>query len=415
MQPNVSRSRIFFFVIHWILILAGLVLLGLGWSLHYMDLNAADRIFVLETHVSLGLTLAFLLLIQCLIMGIARPLALDKAERAWRRSLQNIAIAFIYIAMALLIGSGYLERVFAGAPVSFWTLPLPAWATPDPGLDAWARTIHTISAYVLAGLIGVNAILGGLGLFESAAPPEALPEPLPQDEMPLPEAQEVPPPVPAAQMPIPAEVSRPAPVPSQTEIDEAREVLARKHVQGLASNLRIFGWINFWVQFVLALVAVLLLTFATSGHAFSPGKFGEAIYFAWYGFALLILSIGISLYYVKAGGRVVAKPLVFLNHENSRAFWFLLVGLLVSGFGVLISFAGLTMSITVLVVKAIAFPPGIAITDPQNMIRALDIFVLILNFILVIGHFVALVSILWLGMRASKVRLDYLTLSKLPA
>lgn len=415
MQPNVLRSRLLFFLIHGILILAGLILLGLGWSIHHMDLMAADRNFVLELHVSLGLTIGVLLLIQCLVMLIVRPLALHKAERDWRRIFQNISIVFIYIALAALIGSGYFERALAGAPVSFWTLPLPAFGTPDPGLAAWARIVHEITAYAWAGLVGIQVILAGLGLFKSAAPHGTRSPALPQDEASLPEAQEAPLPLPVAQTPIPDEASRPAPVPPPPALDQARDLLARKQAQGLSANLSIFGWINFWVQFVLALVAVLLLTFATSGHAFSPTKFGDSIYFAWYGFALLILSIGMSLYYVKVSKKVIEKPKIFLNHENSRAFWFLFLGLIISGLGVFISFAGVTMSITVLVVKAISYPPGVAIIDPQNMIRALDIFVLILNFILLLAHFVALVSTLWLGLRASKVRLDYLVLPKLSA
>ena len=50
--------------------------------------------------------------------------------------------------------------------------------------------------------------------------------------------------------------------------------------QGLAKNLRLFGWIEFWLQVVFAVFTALLLEFATSGRAFSPGAagFGDAIY-----------------------------------------------------------------------------------------------------------------------------------------
>lgn len=79
----------------------------------------------------------------------------------------------------------------------------------------------------------------------------------------------------------------------------------------------------------------------------------------------------------------------------------MLIGLL----GVFISFFGVALSIVLLIVKTISQPPGIAITEPKNIIRALDVFVLIVNFLLLIAHFIGTVIVLWLGIYASRARL----------
>ena len=50
----------------------------------------------------------------------------------------------------------------------------------------------------------------------------------------------------------------------------------------LAGQMRLLGWIKFWIQFVLAFLSALLLQFATSGRALSAAKagIGDAIYWS---------------------------------------------------------------------------------------------------------------------------------------
>ena len=41
-----------------------------------------------------------------------------------------------------------------------------------------------------------------------------------------------------------------------------------------------------------------------------------------------------------------------------------------------------------LIAKTVSQPPGIAITDPTKIIRALDVFVLLMSFLLLMAHFI---------------------------
>ncbi|HEX3496240.1 MAG TPA: cytochrome b/b6 domain-containing protein, partial [Methylocella sp.] len=60
MPSNVARYSFVFILIHWVLVLMGFVLLGLGWYIQYMPPPPQARSFLLNLHMSLGLTSAIL-------------------------------------------------------------------------------------------------------------------------------------------------------------------------------------------------------------------------------------------------------------------------------------------------------------------------------------------------------------------
>ncbi|MBI5011437.1 MAG: DUF3611 family protein [Methylocystis sp.] len=49
-------------------------------------------------------------------------------------------------------------------------------------------------------------------------------------------------------------------------------------------------------------------------------------------------------------------------------------------------------------------PPGIAITDPDRIVRALDVFILMANFNLLLANFIGAGAAVWLSMQALKAR-----------
>jgi hypothetical protein len=52
--------------------------------------------------------------------------------------------------------------------------------------------------------------------------------------------------------------------------------------------------------------------------------------------------------------------------------------------------------VSVLVAKAVSQPPGVAITDPNKIIRALDVFIVVANINGIAAHFVGTVASIWL-------------------
>jgi hypothetical protein len=184
---------------------------------------------------------------------------------------------------------------------------------------------------------------------------------------------------------------------------------------GLAGQMRLLGWIQFWVQLAIALASGVLLQFATAGRAFSPSVsgFGDAIYWSFYAFLLLCAATALAFYYTRAARGVAARSDYF-ESERMTAFWFISAGVLIGLAGIIISFVGVSLSISLLIAKTVSQPPGIAITDPNRIIRALDIFVLLVNFVLLLAHFIGTGIAAWLAAGASQARYRYAT-SRLPA
>jgi len=71
---------------------------------------------------------------------------------------------------------------------------------------------------------------------------------------------------------------------------------------------------------------------------------------------------------------------------------------------VLVSFVGVGLSVALMIGKTVSQPPGIAITDPNKIVRALDVFVLLVNINLLFGHFIGASMAAWLSNQALRAR-----------
>jgi hypothetical protein len=72
------------------------------------------------------------------------------------------------------------------------------------------------------------------------------------------------------------------------------------------------------------------------------------------------------------------------------------MAVIVSLVGIFLSLLGAGATVGVLVAKSISQPPGVAITDPERIIRALDVFVAVANINGIAGNFVGVVTSLGL-------------------
>lgn len=377
MRSNTARYGLPLILIHWVAALIILFLFGLGGYLKYGPPNSPSYGFLLDLYTSLGLTVALLvLLLLCLRVALRRP-ALPDGFPLWQKRLAGALIVLLYIAFALILVGGYLQLVFSASPIQFWGIALPARGVADENLAGFFGSIHAGAVWLLAGLILVHVGMVVLNLFKR---PEFAARMLPLG----------------------------APEPSEPL---AEPVLHAGHAlaAGLAKNMRLLGWIEFWFQFVLAFTSGLLLAFASSGRAFSPGSvgFGDALHWSGYGFLLLCLAVVLAVYYTRAARRLVLYPDAYFRPDRKFAFWFLGTGMLTGLLGMLISFTGVALSISLLIAKTISQPAGIAITDPNKIIRALDVFILLVNFNLLMAHFIGTGVSLWLIIRAAKARQEY--------
>ncbi|MBG0811279.1 DUF3611 family protein [Methylosinus sp. H3A] len=360
------------------LLVLGVLILALGWLAAFAERPLSSLPFAL--HVSLGVLAGALLLAQIVLRLAVPPPALPARWSKGRRCCAAFCEFAIYLSLVLLVATGALWGYFGGAPLQVFGFPLPVSTAADPRLadlsgPAAAQAlglagvtaseallmVHRLLAVIFAVSVALYLALGGFTRFRQEAPPPEAPRLAPA-------------------------LIEPSPT------------------QGLSSRLRLFGWLQFWPQLAIALASGVLLQFSTSGRAFSPSQsgYGDAIYWSFCAFLLLCAATALAFFYTRAA-RSVARP-DYLGVRKVTAFWFLSLGLLIGLAGVVLSFVGLSLSVSLLVAKTVSQPPGIAITDPNKIIRALDVFILLVNFALLLGHFIGVAIAAWLTSEATRTR-----------
>ncbi|MBW4642866.1 MAG: DUF3611 family protein [Goleter apudmare HA4340-LM2] len=169
-------------------------------------------------------------------------------------------------------------------------------------------------------------------------------------------------------------------------------------VKRIAKTLYLTGWISLWVQLALALVSGLVLLVAGTGRNFaeqSHPALGVGIFWAGWGILVLLFSVYWDFRYTRLGKRLL-NPKVEIHPSKADTLGIIRLGIVVSLVGILLTILGAGATASVLVAKAVSQPPGVAITDPNRIIRALDVFVMVANINGIAAHFVGAVASLWL-------------------
>lgn len=166
----------------------------------------------------------------------------------------------------------------------------------------------------------------------------------------------------------------------------------------IASAFRFYGWIAFWLQLVMAFLAAIVLLLAVSGRAFSPDAsgIGLAIFWAVFGLALLVAGILFDVRYIRISKGLMHEPGALLHPREKGAMRLLRLGILIGFIGILLALFGAGSSIGVLVAKTVSQPPGVAILDPNKIVRAMDVFVVLANITLIAAHLVGTTAAFWL-------------------
>jgi cytochrome b561 len=371
-QANRNVASIALF---WIFLAVAVAALAAGWGASHapVDIDGETRNSLTLLHVSLGLTAALALALQILLGvalyalgGAARPSGARERAAFWLR------IALYGAGLAMVV-SGALAASCGGEEVLFWGYALPDWGGIDAALCDLPRKVHDGVAYALTA---AAAACLGFALFDRLNPEK--------------QAENR-----ALEMSAPTTVAA---------------IIA----EGLAHSFRIFGAGVFWLQLLLAVVSGVLLAFGYVGHTVSPdgSGFGDAIYWASAALGLLGVTILFASQYERTAKGICDRPDRYLRHDRRGGFWFVGVSALFSITGAMISFVGVGLSVALLIGKTVSQPPGIAITDPNKIIRALDIFVLLVNFDLLFAHFVGLGVAVWLIISVLKARHDFVVTEK---
>lgn len=174
-------------------------------------------------------------------------------------------------------------------------------------------------------------------------------------------------------------------------------------IRRISGAFRRFGWISFWVQIILGVIASLALIFAIASLAGrsggnNPGA-GAGLFFTTVGQIAVFVSAFWAYRYTRMGrqlrGREDGK-----RPKPKAAVRILRLGLFISMGGMLITLIGAEATVGALLAKALSQPQGAAVFGaPGNVsqyVQPLDIFVIQANTNILLAHFFGLVFTLWI-------------------
>lgn len=178
----------------------------------------------------------------------------------------------------------------------------------------------------------------------------------------------------------------------------------------IAVAFRLYGWIGFWSQLTMAFLSGLTLLLAMFGQNFSPNTHpGTAIGIFWAIWAIVLL-VGAILFdfrYVRIAKSLLHEPGAVLHPKRRETLQFVRWGTGIGVVGMVVALLGAGASVGVLVAKTVSQPPGVAIVDPNKIVRALDVFVVLANINLVAAHLIGTAISFWLLDRIHHYRQQY--------
>lgn len=173
-------------------------------------------------------------------------------------------------------------------------------------------------------------------------------------------------------------------------------------IRRIAGAFRRFGWISFWAQLVLGVIASLALIFAIASlsgrtSASDPGA-GAGLFFTSVGQVAVFIGAFWAFRYTRLSRQLRSgddakrpKPKAIIRS--------LRIGLFISLGGMLATLIGAEATVGSLLAKALSQPQGAAVFGAPNSVsqyvQPLDIFVIQANTNILLAHFVGLVFTLW--------------------
>jgi cytochrome b561 len=372
-QPRPRWRAEEFDSMYWIIALLALAQLGIGSSLGYFPQGSQGAEIAFMSHFTLGIGVVVLVIVIPIWRLVSRSGGHASIRPHWLQVSLRVSESLLFVLLLATALAGYLAWAFSSGSVPGWAGSLPPALEVGSQTGAMFARWHQVSAIAAAiPILGTLtllawAVVAGHGkphhrrvLVPNAAPPASGQEP---EESP----------------------------------DE--DLLAK--VRRFALRLKVFGAIAFWLQLCLGLIAVLLLVVTTSSSYYQDNVLSRLQGFSWADgtvwayFSVGVLALTVVGFYacillsrplrrgeLPGGGASSIKRLITTINFGSVL-------------GLTLAIIGTAFSIALLISKTVSEPPGIAITDPQLIVRAVDVFVLLANFVVVVAHFAGILICLW--------------------
>jgi uncharacterized membrane protein YidH (DUF202 family) len=162
--------------------------------------------------------------------------------------------------------------------------------------------------------------------------------------------------------------------------------------QKFAATFHIVRPISFWIQLALGAVSGLALLLAIfSRNVTTQTTSNSVMSFGVFLGIIGILVLCFRLYWVNRYRRLdklLQSPNRELQPSKQDVIQVLQIGLIVSFVGLFLAFLASEVTVIAVLSKTLAIPQGLAVYRPENVIRSLDIFVVLANVNLIGAHLV---------------------------
>ncbi len=159
--------------------------------------------------------------------------------------------------------------------------------------------------------------------------------------------------------------------------------------QEFAATFRLASRISFWVQLALGSVSGIALLLACFSRNVTTQTNNAGIGFGIFLAIVCILLLCFRVYWAwryRRLAKLLQTPSSQNHPQKESVIQNLRVGLIVSLLGLLIAFIASEETVAVILGKALSQPQGVAVYQPENVIRSLDVFVTLASVNMIGAH-----------------------------
>lgn len=142
---------------HWLVAVAVLFMIGLGWTMGDIPRGTPERTFWFNLHKSIGVTVALVVILRLLWRWRNPPPPLPASVPPWQVNASKISHALLYLCLILMPLSGFAASQFTKYGVTYFGLfKIPPLGFENRVIYELLQGVHGVTASLLVLLILVH-------------------------------------------------------------------------------------------------------------------------------------------------------------------------------------------------------------------------------------------------------------------
>jgi uncharacterized membrane protein YidH (DUF202 family) len=166
-----------------------------------------------------------------------------------------------------------------------------------------------------------------------------------------------------------------------------------------ASKFRIISRISYWLHLLLGTASGITLLLVSFSRSFTDESRNIFIVISIFLAIAALVAVGFRVYWAVRYSRMAKRlqqPNPNLHPKREEIIRILRIGLIVSLVGLILAFLASEITTVAVLAKAIAQPQGVAVYDPEKIVREMDLFLILADVNLIGAHLLGSVDSLGL-------------------